>query len=584
MRDLLPFFRLFRYAKYPLILGVVLMILGLLSSLGLLMVSGYFLASTALAGSVIIFNFFYPSAGVRALAICRTGFRYIEKIVTHDATFRVLAHLRVQVFRKIIPLSPAILQTYRQSDVLNRLVADVDTLDHIYLRLLAPFITALVSIVILTAVLSLFHPSLAGLIGCVLLICLFVFPRVFYHLGTQFGEKITHTRANYRTQFVAFIQAQAELLLFNEIDTFQQKMTLTEQNWQDFQFKEAKLTGLSNALVMIVNGSLLTAVLYFSATTHFAQYLAPDNQFYQGAMIALFAFAVLASFEILMPLGSAFLHIGQVVASAKRITELTHTPPLVVFTGQDSLSFPCSHPVFDIQNLTFCYPNRSNTVLKAVNLRIKAGQKVAILGKTGSGKSSLLQLLVRHYDSNKGEILLAGKPISQYTESTLRENMCFLTQRVHIFSDTLRHNLQLARQHPILDEEMENVLKQVGLAHLLSQPQGLNQWLGDGGRVLSGGEQRRLGLARILLNHASIVLLDEPTEGLDRETERQILKLLLQHCQHKTLIMVTHRLTHIEQFDHICVMDNGYLVEQGHFSALVNKKGMFQHLLMRVSP
>lgn len=582
MRTLLPFLRLFNYAKFPLMLGVVLMIIGLLSSMGLLMVSGYFLAATALAGTAVMFNFFYPSATVRGLAIGRTVFRYVEKIVTHDATFRVLAILRVQVFRKIIPLSPAVLQTYRQSDLLNRLVADVDTLDHLYLRLIAPFITSIITIGILTGVLSLFSPELACLIGGSLLVFLFFIPSLFYYLGMQFGEKITQSRADYRNQFVEFIQAQAEFLLFNEAGRFQQKMAETEQKWQGFQQKEANLSGLSTALVMLANGCLLSVVLYFSATTNFAQHLAPDNQFYQGAIIALFAFAVLASFEILMPLGSAFLHIGQIVASARRLTELTEKAPLVVFSGQEILSLPTDHTLLNINGVSFHYPNRPDPVLKQINLTIEAGQKVAILGKTGSGKSSLLQLLVRNYDSNKGEILLAGKPIAQYTEASLRENLCFLTQRVHIFSDTLRHNLQLARQNKVNDDEMIHVLNKVGLENLLKQKDGLDLWLGDGGRPLSGGEQRRLGLARILLNHAPVLLLDEPTEGLDRETERHILQLLFAHCQDKTLIMVTHRLTYIEQFDKICVMDNAEMVEQGCFQALIAKKGIFQQLLMRI--
>lgn len=575
MRALLPFIRLFRFAKLPLILGLVLMILGLASSMGLLTVSGWFLAATAIAGIGTLFNFFYPSASVRGLAIGRTVARYFEKIVTHDATFRILAKLRVQVFEKIIPLSPAVLNRYRNSDLLNRMVSDVDTLDSLYLRLLAPFFTAIFVIVAMTIGLSFINIPLALGLGAFLLIVLIAIPSLFYRLGKQFGEPLVRARATYRTQFLEFIQAQAELLLFNAEDQVKAKMAETEKNWQTDQAKEAKLSGFSTALVLFLNGLLICAMLWFSSQADFG------TDEYRAAFIALFTFAALAAFEIIMPLGAAFLHIGQVIAAAERVTEIIEQKPLVEFNG--NAEFVPKVRLISAKNLSFAYPERENLALDNLNVEFEQGQKIAILGKTGSGKSTLLQLLVRNYDANQGELCLAGKPISAYSEETLREQCCFLTQRVHVFSDTLRQNLQLAARETLSNEAMIKVLNQVGLGKLLEQEKGLDMWLGDGGRPLSGGEQRRLGLARILLNQAPILLLDEPTEGLDRETERQILRLILQHAENKTLIMVTHRLTAIEQFDRICVIDEGKLIEQGTYAELINQEtGFFKRLVERV--
>lgn len=575
MRALLPFLRLFKFAKLPLFLGLVLMITGLASSIGLLTTSGWFLAATAIAGLGTLFNFFYPSASVRGLAIGRTLFRYFEKLVTHDATFRILAKLRVQVFEKIIPLSPAVLNRYRNSDLLNRLVSDVDTLDSLYLRLIAPFITAIFVILAMCIGLSFINALALGL-GVSLLLLVFVIPTVFYQLGKKFGDKLVHSRALYRTQFLEFIQAQAELLLFNAEDKLKNNMAKTEANWQADQQKEANLSGFSTALSLFLNGLIIAAMLWFSSQAEFG------NDEYRMAFIALFTFAALASFEILMPLGSAFLHIGQVIASAERVTDIIEQQPLVVFNGKTEFDQNAT-TLIEAKDLSFTYPERQNRALDNLNLTIQKGKKVAILGKTGSGKSTLLQLLVRNYDANQGELSLAGKPISDYAEDTLRSQFCFLTQRVHVFSDTLRQNLQFASAVNISDEKMIEVLNQVGLGKLLEQEQGLDIWLGDGGRPLSGGEQRRLGLARILLNDAPILLLDEPTEGLDRETERQILRLILAHAENKTLIMVTHRLTAIEQFDELCVIDEAKLIEKGTYAELLQlEKGFFKQLVERV--
>ena len=576
MRALLPFLRLFKFAKLPLFLGLVLMITGLASSIGLLTTSGWFLAATAIAGLGTLFNFFYPSASVRGLAIGRTLFRYFEKLVTHDATFRILAKLRVQVFEKIIPLSPAVLNRYRNSDLLNRLVSDVDTLDSLYLRLIAPFITAIFVILAMCIGLSFVNAPLALGLGISLLLLVFVIPTVFYQLGKKFGDKLVHSRALYRTQFLEFIQAQAELLLFNAEDKLKDNMAKTEANWQADQQKEANLSGFSTALSLFLNGLIIAAMLWFSSQAEFG------NDEYRMAFIALFTFAALASFEILMPLGSAFLHIGQVIASAERVTDIIEQQPLVTFNGKTEFDQNAT-TLIEAKDLSFTYPERQNRALDNLNLTIQKGKKVAILGKTGSGKSTLLQLLVRNYDANQGELFLAGKPIADYAENTLRSQFCFLTQRVHVFSDTLRQNLQFASAVNISDEKMIEVLNQVGLGKLLEQEQGLDIWLGDGGRPLSGGEQRRLGLARILLNDAPILLLDEPTEGLDRETERQILRLILAHAENKTLIMVTHRLTAIEQFDELCVIDEAKLIEKGTYAELLQlEKGFFKQLVERV--
>ncbi|KAE9527982.1 heme ABC transporter ATP-binding protein/permease CydC [Testudinibacter aquarius] len=588
MRTLLPFLAMFKYTAFRLLFGVVLMICGLAASVGLLTLSGWFLAAASLAGANILFNFFYPSAGVRGLAIGRTALRYFERVVTHDATFRVIARLRTAVFKRLIPLSPAVLARYRNSDLLNRLVADVDTLDNLYLRLVAPFISAAMVILFLFLGLSLIDGSLALFLALTLFALLFLIPLLFYQLGKRFGEQLVQERAHYRVRFLDWLQNQAELLLFNVEATQRQSLQHSEQQWQQWQAKEANLSGLAAALLLLGNGTILVAMLWLAGGTDFA-----DQSYLRLANIALFTFSALASFEILMPLGAAFLRLGQVISSAERVNDIIQQQPLVLFDGQQS-EFADNETLLAVENVTFTYPEAnelatsqqsavSAAVLQGIDWQVKAGEKIALLGKTGSGKSSLLQLLVRNYDPQQGKVRFAGQDLSCYSEAFLRQQFCFLSQRVYVFSATLRDNLQLANEQAS-EQQMLTVLYQVGLGHLSEQSEGLNLWLGDGGRPLSGGEQRRLGLARVLLNNSPIVLLDEPTEGLDRETERQILNLILAHCRDKTLIMVTHRLTALEKFDRLCVIDSGRLQEQGSYATLAtDSHSLFYRFLNRLA-
>ncbi|MCT8544284.1 cysteine/glutathione ABC transporter ATP-binding protein/permease CydC [Glaesserella parasuis] len=545
MRSLFPFLALYKTHFGRLTLGIILAITSLTASIGLLSLSGWFLAASALVGSSLLFNFFYPSSGVRGLAIGRTISRYFERLVTHDATFRVLANLRIAVFSKLIPLSPAGLNRYRHSELLNRLVADVDTLDTLYLNLLSPFISAIMVILFMGIGLSFVSPLLAWVICGSLVVLLLIFPTLFYHLGRKLGKIAIESRATYRSQFIEWIQLNGEFLLFGVLSKATDRLKQTEQQWLKAQSHESQLGGLSNALLMFINGILVTAVIYLSATA--INVPQADNP---EALIALVVFCVLASLEILMPIGMAFLHLGQVIEAAERISEITAQQPTVQFNGTAQWKqTEANQPLISFNQVSFSYSPEHEQVLNHISFEIKKGERIAILGKTGSGKSTIFQLLTRNYDATSGEILLNGCNIKDYPEKTLRQQIAVLSQRVHIFSNTLRENLRFGNPQAT-DEALSEALAKVNLSYLLEE-QGLDLWLGEGGRPLSGGEQRRLGLARLLLSTADILLLDEATEGLDRDTEQQILKQILSHTQGKTLLMITHRLNGLEQFDRV---------------------------------
>ncbi|WP_290508574.1 MULTISPECIES: heme ABC transporter ATP-binding protein/permease CydC [unclassified Leclercia] len=573
MRALLPYLALYMRHKWMLTLGVVLAIVTLLASIGLLTLSGWFLSASAVAGfaGLYSFNYMLPAAGVRGTAITRTAGRYFERLVSHDATFRVLQHLRVTTFSKLLPLSPAGLARYRQGELLNRVVADVDTLDHLYLRVISPLVGALVVIVVVTLGLCLLDVHIALVLGGIMLATLFILPPLFYRAGKPTGEKLTRLRGEYRQQLTGWLQGQAELTIFGASRRYRVQMENTELNWHEAQRKQSELTALSQALMLLIGGGAVMAMLWMASGG------VGDNA-QPGPLIALFVFCALAAFEALAPVTGAFQHLGQVVASALRITQITGQQPEVQFSTTAS-AVP-EQLALCLSDVSFAYEGQAQPALDHINLTIPAGAHVAVLGRTGCGKSTLLQLLTRAWDPAQGQILFNDTTLVQMSETALRKTVSVVPQRVHLFSATLRDNLLLAAPGAA-DEALRGMLEKVGL-HKLLEDEGLNSWLGEGGRQLSGGELRRLAIARALLHNAPLMLLDEPTEGLDATTERQILDLLKKEMQDKTVLMVTHRLRGLADFDQIIVMDNGQIIEQGNHAELLAKQGRYYQFKQRL--
>ncbi|PIJ51301.1 cysteine/glutathione ABC transporter ATP-binding protein/permease CydC [Erwinia sp. OLTSP20] len=573
MKQLLPYLALYRRHSIRLLLGIVLAVVTLLASIGLLTLSGWFLAAASLAGfaGLYSFNYMLPAAGVRGAAIIRTAGRYFERLVSHDGTFRVLQHLRVTTFTRLLPLTPGRLYRFQQGDLLNRLVADVDTLDHLYLRVISPLVGALCVVLVVMVGLSWLDVPLALTLGLILLLTLLALPPLFYRLGYPVGVALTQQRSAWRSLLMRWLQGMAELRIYGIEPDYRQKLDKVEQQWQATQQQQSRLSASSQAGLLLISGLTVTLILWLSAGG-VGSTLSP------GAAIALFVFCCLAAFEALAPVANAFQYLGQVIASAERISEITQQQPGVRFAGDRQQS--AQQVSLTLQQVSFSYENATFPALQQVSLQLRAGEKLALIGRTGSGKSTLLQLITRAWDPQQGEITLNDYPLASWQEHALRKMTTVVSQRVHLFSATLRDNLLLAAPGAS-DSQLVSALQQVGLEKLLADPQGLHAWLGDGGRQLSGGERRRLGIARALLHDGALWLLDEPTEGLDAHTEQQILHLLHQVTHDKSVIMVTHRLQGIENMDRIGVMDGGQLVELGSHEALMAKGGRYSDFQQR---
>ncbi|MEL7413968.1 MAG: cysteine/glutathione ABC transporter ATP-binding protein/permease CydC [Pseudomonadota bacterium] len=571
MRDLLPYLKLYKKHWFGLSLGMLLAFLTLAASVGLLTLSGWFISAAAAAGLTIAretFNYMLPGAGVRGAAMARTAGRWGERVVSHNATFKLLTDLRIFFFKKLAPLIPGRVSTMRDADLLNRLVADVDAMDHVYLRLISPVIVGVFGILSLTAVLAFFDWHLALLLGGILTVMLLVWPVLFYKLGKHNGEHLTQNKAQLRVATLDWLQGYSELSLFGAEERYRNVILEKQKQLLSNQFVNANLTGMASGLLMLANGLTLVAMLWFAADGVGGR--APDP------WIALFAFATMASFEILMPIAGAFQYLGQTLTSARRLNEITLAEPDVVFpeTSKREGDKPLN---IEFDKVDFTYPDGQQKVLKDLTLSLPLGSKTAIVGQTGSGKSTLIQLLCRYWDVNQGQVRIGGAPLQDWSESDLRAAITVVSQRVDVLNGTLRDNLLLAAPEAT-DEQLADILTKVDLSNLLDEP-GLDAWLGDGGRQLSGGEKRRIGIARALLRDAPILLLDEPTEGLDKRTEQTVMELFKQHFTNKTVVFITHRLIELESMDNICLMEQGEIIEQGNHQALLAEKGRYHQLL-----
>ncbi|WP_430875756.1 heme ABC transporter ATP-binding protein/permease CydC [Gilliamella sp. G0441] len=534
-----PYIALYKHYFWQILIGLSLSILTLFASVFLLSLSGWFLASTAFVGvaGLYSFNYMLPAAGVRAAAITRTAARYMERLVDHNTTFKILAYLRTLAFRKLLPLSANQLAQYQKADLLNRFIVDIDALDHLYLKLFSPIVTALIMIAILFIGLSYINLPIALIITIILTLTLLTVPVIFYYAGKQLGETLAKQQSDYRSQLISYLQGQAELTLFNAQAKYRDKLDELESQWLSNQQRQSTLMALSSALVLLISGFLTLLVLWLI------------TQYTLSPLVALFVFVCLASAEILMPIPNAFIFLGQVIASASRITAIFSQTPEITFVKEGKkLDLTMAKLHFDKVN--FSYPNQPFIILKDFSLTVESGEHIGLIGKTGCGKSTLLNLINRIWEPNSGSICLNNIPINQLDEKTLRQAIAVVPQVITIFSDTLRQNLLIGNEQAT-DQQLIDVLHQVELDKLLITEKGLDLLIGQGGRALSGGEIRRIGIARALLHHSPLILMDEPTESLDQQTEQQIIKLIQQTCKNKTLLMVTHRLIDNPLFDRV---------------------------------
>jgi ATP-binding cassette, subfamily C, bacterial CydC len=557
--SLYPFVTMLGRHWKAMALGSGLALMAAVAAIGLLALSGWFLAASALAGmqaaTAQMFNFFYPSVGVRLLAIVRTGTRYGERIVSHDATFRILETLRTWSYRRIEPLAPARLSGLHSGDVLSRIITDIDTLDNLYLRVLSPTAVALLAALATVLFIGRFNRSIALVAAVALIIAGVGIPAMAQRLARTAARRLNDRTADLRTALVEGIDGLAALLSSGAERRYLSDLNARHHSLVHNQYQMSRITGLTAALLSLTAGLATAATLAIGVS-------AVASAALTGPRLAMLVLAVMALFDVVAMLPTAYQYLGQTRRAAARVLGMTAIQPAVSYPRSTQPAMDGGVDI-DLRGVTFRYAGSRRPALENIDLHIPGGRHLAIMGDTGAGKSTLLYLLARFEDPCQGEIRLGRRPLTGFSEADLRRLICIIDQRAHIFSGTIRDNLVLARPRA-RDDDLWHALAVVQLDDFVrSLPHGLETWLGEAGRLLSGGQARRLAVARAVLSDTPVWVLDEPTEGLDRETADAMLKTLIDLGRDNTIIVVTHQREAARRMDEAIVLRDGRIAAAG---------------------
>jgi len=511
--------------------GILLAILVVGANALLMAVSGWFIAAMAVAGvTKVSFNYFMPSAAIRALAISRTLGRYAERLVTHGAALRVLAELRAWLFNRLEPLSPAVLERYSAGDLAGRLRSDVDAMENLYLRIIAPLCSGVVCICISTLFVAWYSRSSALSLLFFLAITGLVLPLLARRLARLPGKRSAELAAELCTVVTDGLQGGGELILLGAVERHAGRVDRLSAELVAAQEE------LAGGAALTLGGGVAAAGLGVAAVLICGS-LAVTAHGIDGPQLVMLLLFSAAAFEGAGGMPAALLLLPAAKESGRRITELA-SAPLPVAEPAVPAPLPADFGIV-MRGVTFAY-DPALPVLKGLDLEIPPGGRVALLGPSGVGKSTVLDLLLRFRDYG-GSITFGGTELRDFSGDDLRRLIAVSPQRPHLFNSSIRENILLSRPEAT-PEELQSVLEASALdAWVSGLPQGVDTRVGETGGAISGGEARRIALARALLKDSPLLVLDEPTEGLDSATESLVLSRLDRLLAGRSLLLVTHR-------------------------------------------
>ncbi|MFP3853529.1 MAG: thiol reductant ABC exporter subunit CydC [Anaerolineales bacterium] len=550
-------------------LAVLLALAAIASGIGLLATSAYLIAKAALQPSIADLQ--VAIVGVRFLGLSRGILRYAERYVSHNVTFKLLAQIRVWFYRELEPLAPAALAGRHSGDLLARIIDDIETLQFLFLRVLQPPLVAALGMLVLTFLLIPLSVQLALLWLVLLATAGIVIPLLTNRAGRSHHRALATLRASFKEKAVDLIQGLPDLIAFGEAKS-QLEALLDEGQLKDSRRQrldildaaaEGTLTGL-NQLAPV-------AILWL------AMLLLTGDQL-DGVQLTVLVVTALASFELVLPLTASLSALQASLSASQRLFNLVDIEPPIREPATPRLTDDISPCDLEVEGLELKYTTRDLPAIHGISFSIDSGQRAALVGPSGAGKSSLFHVLLRFWDYQGGSIRLGGRDLRSLSGEDARALFSVMSQRPMLFSGTLRENLLLARPSAT-ESELRQALASAGAESLLEiLSHGLDTPLGEWGWHLSAGQQRRVALARTLLQDRPYLLLDEPTANLDPAVSRKIRSDVLSATAGKTTLYISHDLAGMDAFDAIFVFSEGEIIQQGTHTELVAQAGLYSQL------
>jgi ATP-binding cassette subfamily C protein CydCD len=555
--------RLLRFFKphFRQVLGsVILGAITIASSIGLMGASAWLIVTASTHPNIAVLQ--VAIVGVRFFGISRGISRYLERLVSHNLTFKLLTRLRVWFYESLVPLAPARTSQYRAGDLLNRITADIKTLEDFYVRSLAPPLVAILIGLGTGIFFYSYHPLLAILLGGTFLISGIGVPLVVRFLARKPGQELVRTRAVQGGALVNFIQGLPDLIVYGQIGSKKEGILEQNRRYAEAQLKLALISGL-NAGLLIFFSNLAMWLSFIVIIPQTRSGMIP------GVMLAALGLMALSAFEAIQPLPQAMEILASSREAGARLMEILDADPPV-----NDPDHPVPFPLLaalHIKDLTFRYPGRQPAVLEEIDLDLQEGQILAVVGPSGSGKTTLGNLITRLWSGFEGEICLGPEKIRLETmaQDEVRRGISVVSQGACLFQDSLRANIALGKPGA-KDAEILAAAERARLGQWIRRlPEGLDTVVGERGTRISAGERQRVAIARALLKDAPLFLLDEPTANLDPVTEKEFLDTLFTALAGKTTLLITHRLVGLEKVDQILVLYRGRIIERGTESELL---------------
>ncbi|MGO2393533.1 MAG: thiol reductant ABC exporter subunit CydC [Halomonas sp.] len=559
-RDFRPWLQLLIQRRRRFLVGSLLVWITLMAGLALLGLSGWFITASALTGIAFALGIparldvYVPGGGIRFFALVRTVARYVERLYNHNTVLTLLADLRYRVFGYLTGFDDARLRAERASDWLSRLTADIDTLDNFYLRILVPPVVALLSVLAVSLFVAIWLPSVALLMAITLgLLWLVV---TFFAATWGFSQSYQQVvdQQLLRRLTVDQVQACAELISYQSSQWHRSLIARQERQALSNQRSLGRRTALINCLVGAVSGLMVIGVLWLAS-------VAFHQQWVTGPILVMAVLIALGANEAFIALPASFMKLGASYAAVRRLNKLT--------AGREPIGSPVTLPVgvgfaITAYQLSLTYAQSFVPALSDISFELPAGKRAVITGSSGAGKSSLASLLMGRLRATQGDIMIAGVHAWHLSPASRASKLAMLTQQVDLFDASLAENLRIASPDAS-DAMLHEVLKAVALNDWVNQlPDGLDTAVGERGQQLSGGQARRVALARLMLRDPSVVILDEPFAGLDAPTAQHVAFSLDLWLVNRSAIFFIHQIGSLDllpRVEYHWHLDAGKLLE-----------------------